>query len=191
MLKSMFRLTATLVCLLWVGATASATVVVTFPDVASANFNNSFVVWDSESFSIPNGQQIIEAQISGTWGISKTGNVVGTAPAELFLNGFNVSTDTSGLQELQPFNYVLSPTDLATLESTLAGGPGSYTATLSFEQLDCCEVVLGGVTLDIQVVTSIGSAVPELSTWAMMILGFAGIGFMVYRHNSKTALNVA
>jgi hypothetical protein len=35
------------------------------------------------------------------------------------------------------------------------------------------------------------TAVPELSTWAMMILGFAGIGFMVYRRNSKPALRAA
>jgi outer membrane lipase/esterase len=31
-------------------------------------------------------------------------------------------------------------------------------------------------------------AVPEPSTWAMMILGFAGIGFMAYRRKSKPAL---
>ena len=30
--------------------------------------------------------------------------------------------------------------------------------------------------------------VPELSTWAMMLLGFAGIGFMAYRRKSKPAL---
>ena len=32
------------------------------------------------------------------------------------------------------------------------------------------------------------NAVPEPSTWAMMILGFAGIGFMAYRRKSKPAL---
>jgi len=32
------------------------------------------------------------------------------------------------------------------------------------------------------------TAVPEPSTWAMMILGFAGIGLMAYRRNSKPAL---
>ena len=31
-------------------------------------------------------------------------------------------------------------------------------------------------------------AVPEPSTWAMMILGFAGVGFMAYRRKSKRAL---
>lgn len=35
------------------------------------------------------------------------------------------------------------------------------------------------------------SAVPELSTWAMMILGFAGVGFMTYRRKGKPALMVA
>jgi PEP-CTERM motif len=34
-------------------------------------------------------------------------------------------------------------------------------------------------------------AVPEPSTWAMMILGFAGIGFMTYRQKSKPALMAA
>jgi hypothetical protein len=35
------------------------------------------------------------------------------------------------------------------------------------------------------------SAVPEPSTWAMMILGFCGLGFMAYRHHSKPALMAA
>jgi hypothetical protein len=32
------------------------------------------------------------------------------------------------------------------------------------------------------------SAVPEPSTWAMMLLGFAGLGFMAYRRKSKPTL---
>ena len=35
------------------------------------------------------------------------------------------------------------------------------------------------------------SAVPEPSTWAMMILGFAGVGFMTYRRSRKTSLALA
>ena len=34
-------------------------------------------------------------------------------------------------------------------------------------------------------------AVPEPSTWAMLILGFAGVGFMAYRRKSKPALMAA
>ncbi len=38
-------------------------------------------------------------------------------------------------------------------------------------------------------VTSVGgiASVPEPSTWAMMILGFAGVGFLAYRRRNKTA----
>jgi hypothetical protein len=35
------------------------------------------------------------------------------------------------------------------------------------------------------------AAVPEPSTWAMMILGFFGLGFMAYRRKSKPALMAA
>ena len=35
------------------------------------------------------------------------------------------------------------------------------------------------------------SAVPEPSTWAMLLLGFAGIGFMAYRRKSTPALMAA
>jgi hypothetical protein len=31
-------------------------------------------------------------------------------------------------------------------------------------------------------------AVPEPSTWAMMILGFAGVAFLAYRRRKTTAL---
>jgi hypothetical protein len=42
---------------------------------------------------------------------------------------------------------------------------------------------------DVQTVTA---AVPEPSTWAMMILGFAGVGFMAYRRrNQGAALSAA
>ena len=37
----------------------------------------------------------------------------------------------------------------------------------------------------------LSSAVPEPSTWAMMILGFCGLGFMAYRRKLKPALMAA
>jgi len=39
--------------------------------------------------------------------------------------------------------------------------------------------------------TGITAAVPEPSTWAMMILGFTGVGFMAYRRKSKPLLIAA
>ncbi len=39
--------------------------------------------------------------------------------------------------------------------------------------------------------TPITTDVPEPSTWAMMLIGFAGIGFMTYRRKSRPALMAA
>lgn len=38
---------------------------------------------------------------------------------------------------------------------------------------------------------TVGVSTPETSTWAMMILGFAGIGFMAYRRKGQGALRLA
>jgi hypothetical protein len=38
---------------------------------------------------------------------------------------------------------------------------------------------------------TVSSPVPEPSTWAMMILGFFGVGFMAHRRKSKPALMAA
>jgi hypothetical protein len=38
---------------------------------------------------------------------------------------------------------------------------------------------------------AISAAVPEPATWAMMFLGFAGVGFMAYRRKAKPALRLA
>ena len=35
------------------------------------------------------------------------------------------------------------------------------------------------------------SAVPEPSTWAMMMLGFLGVGFMAYRRKERAASSIA
>jgi PA14 domain/PEP-CTERM motif len=39
-------------------------------------------------------------------------------------------------------------------------------------------------------ITYVASAVPEPSTWAMMILGFIGIGFAAHRRKSRAALQL-
>ena len=46
-------------------------------------------------------------------------------------------------------------------------------------------------TLVVDVTTGNVGAVPEPSTWTMMILGFLGLGFLAYRHQNKTALEAA
>lgn len=41
--------------------------------------------------------------------------------------------------------------------------------------------------LDATFAVTIASPVPEPTTWAMLILGFAGVGFMAYRRRNQTA----
>jgi hypothetical protein len=44
------------------------------------------------------------------------------------------------------------------------------------------------VSSDDTVTATLATAVPEPSTWAMMLLGFAGLGFTAYRRKAKPAL---
>ncbi len=50
---------------------------------------------------------------------------------------------------------------------------------------------LGGYFIFSPGVFDATASVPEPSTWAMMLLGFAGIGFMAYRRKAKPALMAA
>jgi hypothetical protein len=45
--------------------------------------------------------------------------------------------------------------------------------------------------LNFNIEGSITAPVPELSTWAMMLLGFFGVGFIAYRSKSNSALRFA
>ena len=67
--------------------------------------------------------------------------------------------------------------------------PGSYQLTLFYT--DRHETGAGlYFSLDTAGV-SITPGVPEPSTWAMMILGFIGLGFMAYRRDDRVSLNAA
>jgi hypothetical protein len=96
--------------------------------------------------------------------------------------GFNVqSAPTSTRFIIVPFGYV-SGTDLGTSTAIYEDKnfddlhlvAGTYTWTWgSGDSLDSFTVNVGQV-----------AAVPEPSTWAMMMLGFAGVGFMAYRRRT-------
>jgi hypothetical protein len=48
-----------------------------------------------------------------------------------------------------------------------------------------------GKTSYLNIYADFTAPVPEASTWAMMVLGFAGVGFMAYRRKTKPALMTA
>ncbi len=67
----------------------------------------------------------------------------------------------------------------------ILGGTASF-----FAQVDPIFTIDPAFAADYSIVLSDGigssvAAVPEPSTWAMMILGFAGVGFMAYRRSRK------
>jgi hypothetical protein len=72
------------------------------------------------------------------------------------------------------------------------GGLGSISVVSFTEIVSGPFAAYGPATLYITTPDGIEiSAVPESSTWAMMLLGFAGIGFMAYRRKSKPAFMAA
>ncbi len=62
----------------------------------------------------------------------------------------------------------------------------SAAVDLSFRSLDANGSPFGGVIGDVSI-----AAVPEPTTWAMMILGFMGVGFMAYRRKRQDGLHLA
>jgi hypothetical protein len=70
------------------------------------------------------------------------------------------------------------------------GFGGSAILPSGFYYLDIEGINLGTAGYGGDLATSpIAGAVPEASTWAMMLLGFAGIGFMAYRKQNNGGLS--
>jgi hypothetical protein len=105
--------------------------------------------------------------VTGLLGL--TGEVV-DGKVELFATSY-------GLNELSP-SYLYEITDTLA-DSTIAQAAGESFTTLYSSPLD---VSIRGVAF-----APIASAVPEPSTWAMMLLGFGGLGLAGYRRTKKGA----
>lgn len=71
-------------------------------------------------------------------------------------------------------------------QTFLLNGPGIESVTFYGN----AEFVAGFTNQPIDTLV-LTTAVPEPSTWAMLLLGFAGLGFMAYRRKSKPALMAA
>ena len=100
---------------------------------------------------------------------SGTGDFFGTADGFLLLpTGYVSGTPLSGTDTYN--SSTVSSLGLTPGTYVFAWGTGAHADSLTVE---------------------ISAAVPEPSTWAMLLLGFAGIGFMGYRRKSKRALMAA
>jgi hypothetical protein len=108
-----------------------------------------------------------------------------TDPSNLasWLGGYNSSNSAVTPQTwIQPTGFVLQ--DLSYSWGNRAGTPNwiwPSDPSSSSDQFNTC----GFCTVDFSVaITSVGG-VPEPSTWAMLLLGFAGVGFIAYRRKQN------
>jgi hypothetical protein len=93
------------------------------------------------------------------------------------LNQFGVATVLSGAE--------LASNGQNTFQAHAMGGDLITQVLLSGTQWTSLQQIrLGGIE-------PISAAAPELSTWAMMLLGFAGIGFLAYRRKKKASAAVS
>jgi hypothetical protein len=131
------------------------------------------------------------------------------APANFLIGGAEFSADSapqpftlaSGASTLiSPINLSLGSFNFAPITTGLAGftGPGTFQALASTftgytifgggGDIGTDLISVASPTVTITYDYNVTSGVPEPATWAMMIIGFAGLGFMAYRQPSKQTL---
>jgi hypothetical protein len=126
------------------------------------------------------------------------GNTSGASDAQVALYSALNNLDVTGLVGLTPntpydnLNLAVPssvPSGLTTTVACLAVEGACGTGTWGISQLT---VDASGTYHNLDyAVFSVASAVPEPATWAMLLLGFAGVGFMAYRRKSKPTLMAA
>jgi hypothetical protein len=89
-------------------------------------------------------------------------------------------------------NYIYTNDPSAPNNLTSLTTPFSYTLNTQYNYDNANSFQYGADDLALLSTTvTLSGVLPEPSTWAMMFLGFAGIGFMAYRRKSKPAVMAA
>lgn len=199
-------LAAIIACFLITKADASS---IPYADVGQVN-QQSYSLAATETGSInvwfagmgtATHENLLTAFVNGTWtGIVGLDNQ--TSALGQYLNLGHVSAgDTIVFKLIDLFSGANWFTDNAQNEdrvnhaymTTFAGGlvgssPVPAGIYLAFEDVIASVSDLNYQDLQFYMSTGPIGAVPEPSTWAMMILGFAGVGFMTYRRRRNAAL---
>jgi hypothetical protein len=183
---------------LLVGGAANATFVLdTNPVAADFNFNGTF--HGVESFSGTVGSNTITGTTNenvdvanGLAGLSIPGHDVFTSVTFDPVNGiFNEFSFRGQLASAGPLTLSVISNDNPNPQTFTFQAPanadfgafGIRAAQGSNETINSLSITSAGFNSIKQV--GFGSAIPETSTWAMMLLGFAGIGFIAYRRSSR------
>jgi hypothetical protein len=147
---------------------------------------NSLIFGATLTFSL-NGQTLGSDQVNITT-TQNSNSGLGLSPSQLRTDADYINICGSGSN--------ICGTGISAFENT--EGATSYSNALTVTLFGTYQVDPGiqltGVTYasgDGIVDQRVAGGVPEPSTWAMMLLGFAGLGFMAYRRKSKPALMAA
>jgi hypothetical protein len=115
--------------------------------------------------------------------MQNTGNYASASSTDLrvYVNGFGGINSPNTGETWAQFQAQAGATLIADISVDVDGG---LAMTPNVQQVLLNNFTMNG---DVAAVTGL----PEPSTWAMMILGFAGIGFSAYRRKNKTTLATA
>jgi hypothetical protein len=117
----------------------------------------------------------------GTAGVATTVPTFTGFPLGVTSGTYDHTFDMSLSSSYNPAFVTANGGTVATAETVLLAGLSAGDTYLNIHS----SVVPGGE------IRGFLAAVPEPSTWAMMILGFAGVGFMAYRRKSKSTFRLA
>jgi PEP-CTERM motif len=122
--------------------------------------------------------------------VSLTGGALSETATTL---DFNFSDTTASLLNFASPNFPgggglsLQFCDAGSVCTNQVGGTDSSFEMLVLVAPGCCSTSTGAAQSGPVEIGAAVPAVPEPSTWAMLLLGFLGIGFMAYRRKSKPA----
>ena len=176
--------------------TATSTETFSTQTVGSAPVSDSFASYSTTGTAgvVAQGNTpLVSAAPTGV-----TGNYLAVTLADQETITLNTPTGMLGLYwgSIDPTNqlvltlaggstFTLTGAQLAAFAGVSAGGTVSEYVTFdSTLAIDSLSLTTNTNSFE---VTNIASAVPEVSTWAMLLLGFAGVGFMSYGRRARSA----
>lgn len=138
-----------------------------------------------QTFTTTGGTATFFANIADYWQ-SASASLDSIGLFRVLLDGVVMDSHDFGIVTASPTGWKL----LDTLEFTTTLSAGQHTLALEVTRRyapgrNVDTEYFDNVSLDVT------SAVPEPSTWAMMILGFAGLGFMAYRRRPGLSVRIA
>lgn len=147
--------------------------------------NSNYTLPASQNMFVPNGTGTSPPGDSTTYQTAIfTGNLTIAAGGKITFGGDDDVFLALNGQIVDQLGGVHSQTD--TTYTIPVGGGGTYALTLFYADRDQVDA-----NLQFSTTGTLTAPVPEPSTWAMMILGFLGVGFMAYRRKSAPLLRIA